>query len=69
MSNSRLWVARRRSKTFVLATSAVLGLPPFTLIAATAGALAIPIRTFCAVIFAARALRFAAIVTAAALAA
>ena len=65
----RAWVARRRSKTLVLASSAGVGLPPFSLAATAAGALAIPARTFCAVIFAGRALRFALIAAAAALAA
>jgi len=65
----RAWVDRRRSKTLVLASSAVLGLPPFSLIATAAGALALPLRTFCAVVLAGRALRFAALVAAAALAA
>jgi membrane protein YqaA with SNARE-associated domain len=65
----RAWAARRRSKTLVLASSAALGLPPFSLVATAAGALAIPVRTFCAVIFAGRALRFAALAAAAALAA
>jgi membrane protein YqaA with SNARE-associated domain len=64
----RAWALRRRSKTLVLASSAVLGLPPFSLIATAAGALAIPIGTFCAVIFACRALRFAVLVATAALA-
>ncbi|HWU86245.1 MAG TPA: hypothetical protein VN253_03185 [Kofleriaceae bacterium] len=65
----RAWVARRRSKALVLASSAVLGLPPFSLAATTAGALAIPFRTFCAMIFAGRALRFALLTAAALLAA
>ena len=61
----RAWVARRPSKLLVLASSAALGLPPFSLAATVAGALTIPARTFCAVIFAGRALRFALIVAAA----
>lgn len=69
LERMRAWIERRRSKTLVLASSAVLGLPPFSLAATAAGALAIPLRTFCAVIFAGRALRFAALIAAAALAA
>ena len=65
----RAWADRRRSKPLVLASSAVLGLPPFSLAATAAGALAVPLRTFCAVVLAGRALRFAVLVTAAALAA
>jgi membrane protein YqaA with SNARE-associated domain len=64
----RAWAARRRGKILVLASSAALGLPPFSLAATVAGALAIPARTFCAVIFAGRALRFALLVAAAILA-
>jgi len=65
----RAWVDRGRSKTLVLAASAVFGLPPFSLVATAAGALAIPARTFCLIVFAGRALRFAVLVAAAALAA
>jgi membrane protein YqaA with SNARE-associated domain len=61
----RAWAARRRSKTLLLASSAALGLPPFSFAATAAGALAIPAPTFCAVIFAGRALRFALLVAAA----
>lgn len=43
----------------VLATSAVLGLPPFSIMATAAGALAIRVRAFCAIVLAGRALRFA----------
>ena len=72
LERMRAWIRRierRRSKTLVLASSAVLGLPPFSLAATAAGTLAVPLRTFCAVIFAGRALRFATLVAAAALAA
>jgi membrane protein YqaA with SNARE-associated domain len=69
LARVRAWIDRRRGKTLVLASSAVLGLPPFSLAATAAGALAIPLGTFCAVIFSGRALRFAALVAAAALAA
>jgi membrane protein YqaA with SNARE-associated domain len=43
----------------VLATSAVLGLPPFSIMATAAGVLAIRVRAFCAIVLAGRALRFA----------
>lgn len=65
----RAWADRRRSRPLILASSAVLGLPPFSLAATAAGALAVPLRTFCAVVLAGRALRFAILVGAAALAA
>jgi membrane protein YqaA with SNARE-associated domain len=68
LDRMRAWTARRRSPSLILAVSAILGLPPFSLVATAAGALAIPARTFCAVVFAGRALRFAVIVTVAALA-
>lgn len=59
----RAWVAKwRRSPTVVLAASAVLGLPPFSMIATAAGVLAIRLRTFCIVVGAGRAVRFAAII-------
>lgn len=68
LDRMRAWTARRRSPSLILAASAVLGLPPFSLVATAAGPLAVPVRTFCAVVFAGRALRFAVIVTIAALA-
>ena len=46
----------------VLATSAVAGLPPFSIVATAAGALAIGVRSFCVVVFSGRAARFAVIV-------
>lgn len=64
----RAWVARYPSRRLVLASSTVLGLPPFSLAATAAGALDLPVRTFCAVVFAGRALRFALLAAAAALA-
>jgi membrane protein YqaA with SNARE-associated domain len=64
----RAWCANRRP-VVVLATSAVLGLPPFSLIATAAGVLAIPVRTFCIVVGAGRATRFAALIAITALAA
>lgn len=50
----------------VLAASAVFGLPPFSIMATAAGALAIRIRPFCAIVLTGRALRFAIIVAIAA---
>jgi len=46
----------------VLAASAVFGLPPFSIMATAAGALAIRIRAFCAIVLAGRALRFALVI-------
>ena len=46
----------------VLATSAVLGLPPFSIMATAAGLLAVRTRTFCAIVVAGRALRFALVI-------
>ena len=61
----RLWAARRRyGAPLVLASSAVLGLPPFSIIATTAGVLAIRLRMFCAVVAVGRAARFAVIIAA-----
>lgn len=63
----RLWVARFGNRpNLVLLTSAVLGLPPFSIISTAAGALAIPPRTFCTVIAAGRAARFSILVAVAA---
>ncbi len=45
----------------LLATSSILGLPPFSLLATAAGVLAIPARTFSIVVALGRAARFAAI--------
>lgn len=56
----RSWVARFGNRPLALiGTSALLGLPPFSLASTAAGALAIPVRAFCAVIAAGRAARFA----------
>jgi len=61
----RRWVTRWRSSPHVvLASSAVLGLPPFSLIATAAGVLAIRLRTFCIVVAAGRAMRFAFVIAA-----
>jgi len=64
----RTWFGAR-NPTLVLAASALLGLPPFSIIATAAGVLAIPVRTFCAVVVAGRATRFAALIAITALAA
>jgi len=56
----RAWFARFHPPT-ILAASAVLGIPPFSLAATAAGALGIPVRTFCMVVGIGRAARFAAI--------
>jgi membrane protein YqaA with SNARE-associated domain len=64
----RAWVARLGNRpNVVLAMSAVFGLPPFSIISTAAGALAIRMRTFCAVVAAGRAIRFTALVAIAAL--
>ncbi len=61
----RAWAARwQRSRHLLLGTSAVLGLPPFSLAATAAGALAIELQTFCIVVFGGRALRFAGVILA-----
>ena len=55
----RSWVARFGDRPLALiGTSALVGLPPFSLVSTAAGALAIPVRAFCAVIAAGRAARF-----------
>lgn len=56
----RTWFSRFHP-TKVLAASALLGLPPFSLAATAAGVLGIRTRTFCVVVGGGRALRFAAI--------
>jgi len=57
----------QRAPHLVLATSAVVGLPPFSFVATAAGALAIRVQPFCLVVFAGRALRFALVIVATAL--
>jgi membrane protein YqaA with SNARE-associated domain len=62
-------LARLRSAPHLaLATSAVLGLPPFSIMATAAGAFAIRLRWFCAIVFTGRAARFALVIAATALA-
>jgi membrane protein YqaA with SNARE-associated domain len=59
----RTWLARTGHRPHVvLAASAVLGLPPFSIISTAAGALAISARSFCVVIATGRALRFAVLI-------
>jgi membrane protein YqaA with SNARE-associated domain len=59
----RRWVAaRRHGSTMMLAGSALLGVPPFSIAASAAGVLAIRVPVFCVVVGIGRALRFAAIV-------
>lgn len=55
-----------RAPHLALATSAVLGLPPFSIMATVAGVLAIRARSFCAIVLAGRTLRFAAVIAIAA---
>lgn len=59
----RGWLARwQRAPRLVLFASAVLGLPPFSLISTAAGLLGIRTRTFAVLVFLGRALRFAVLV-------
>jgi len=51
-----------RAPHLALATSAVLGLPPFSIMATVAGLLAIRVRPFCAIVLVGRTLRFAAVI-------
>ncbi|CAN5836784.1 membrane protein [soil metagenome] len=59
----RRWLARwEHAPRSVLLASAVLGLPPFSLVATAAGVLGIGPRPFAALVFVGRGLRFAVIV-------
>jgi membrane protein YqaA with SNARE-associated domain len=59
----RGWVARLGDRpSLVLAASAVLGVPPFSIASTAAGVLAIPPRTFCVVVAAGRALRLSVLI-------
>lgn len=63
----RGWSARLGHRPVaLLCISALVGLPPFSLASTAAGVLAIRIRTFCAVIAAGRAARFAILIAIAA---
>ena len=67
VERAQRWIARWRAHpTLVLAASALLGLPPFSLASTAAGALGIRARTFCLVIAAGRAVRFAILIAIAA---
>ena len=59
---------RRNTPHLALATSALVGLPPFSIMATAAGVLAIRLHWFSAIVFAGRATRFALLIAAAALA-
>jgi membrane protein YqaA with SNARE-associated domain len=54
----------RNTPHLALAISALVGLPPFSLMATAAGALAIRLQWFCAIVFAGRAARFAILIAA-----
>ncbi|MBA3539040.1 MAG: hypothetical protein H0T79_05385, partial [Deltaproteobacteria bacterium] len=63
LTRVRAWIARwQKTPLLVLAASALLGLPPFSIVATAAGALAIRTRTFCAIVFVGRAVRFALVI-------
>ena len=69
LERMRARVARwQRTPHHVLAISAVVGLPPFSIMATAAGVLAIRLRSFCAVVFVGRATRFAIVIAITALA-
>ena len=61
-------VRLRNTPHLALAASAVLGLPPFSVMATAAGAFAIRLPWFCAIVFAGRAARFALLIAATVLA-
>lgn len=59
----RRWIARwRHTPRLLLVTSAVLGLPPFSIISTAAGVLGVTLRTFVVLVFVGRLLRFAVLV-------
>lgn len=63
----RTWTARLGNRPLgLIGASAMLGIPPFSICSTAAGALAIPVRSFCAVIALGRAARFAALIAIAA---
>lgn len=63
----RRWIERwSNTPHLVLGVSAVVGLPPFSLMATTAGILSIRTRAFSAIVFLGRALRFAIVLAIAA---
>ncbi len=59
----RVWVGRwGKSPVLVLAASAFIGFPPFSLVASVAGAFGVRARTFSVVVFFGRLLRFSIVV-------
>ncbi|HEX3481890.1 MAG TPA: hypothetical protein VHT91_43050 [Kofleriaceae bacterium] len=58
----------RKTPHLALAASAVVGLPPFSVMATAAGAFAIRLPWFCTIVFAGRATRFALVIAATVLA-
>lgn len=60
----RRWRHGRDTPHAVLAASAIVGVPPFSIMATAAGVLAIRVRAFSAIVFAGRALRFAIVIAA-----
>lgn len=59
----RRWIARwEHAPHGVLLASAILGLPPFSILATAAGLLGVKARAFCVIVFVGRGLRFAVIV-------
>jgi len=58
----------RSTPHLALATSAVVGLPPFSVMATAAGVFAIRLPWFCTIVFAGRAARFALVIAATVLA-
>lgn len=58
----------RNTPHLALATSALVGLPPFSVMATAAGVFAIRLRWFCTIVFAGRAARFALLIATTALA-
>jgi membrane protein YqaA with SNARE-associated domain len=59
----RRWIARWEAAPHgMLLASAILGLPPFSILATAAGLLGVRTRAFCVIVFLGRGLRFAVIV-------
>jgi membrane protein YqaA with SNARE-associated domain len=61
-------VRLRNTPHLALATSTLVGLPPFSVMATAAGAFAIRLPWFCTIVFAGRAARFALVIAATVLA-
>lgn len=63
LARVRRWIARwERAPHGVLLLSAIVGLPPFSILATAAGLLGVRTRAFCAIVVGGRGLRFAVIV-------